>query len=261
MALRAGYYGVKRWLWDKLQTMPNRMDAAENDLDVILNITGSKNLFKSNASTTTDAYGVTWTVDSKDKNIITVSGTPTGYAPLNMTSYFVLPPGDYILTGSEGCTNATFNTIIFQKGTTMVESHTFGGTEYNKPYKFTVSSTWDYDNIRVTLKRINNGTACSGTFKVMIRPAAVEDDTYVPFTMTNLQLTASADDQKAAINAIISAATDAADFEAFKTAMGAITPVTRSAAPAERSLDEEEDEPVVVKKTTRKKTTKTEEED
>lgn len=260
MALRAGYYGVKRWLWDKLQTMPNRMDAAEGEIDTIENLTGAKNLFKSNASTTTDAYGVTWTVDSEDKNIITVSGTPTGYAPLNMTSYFALPPGDYILTGSEGCTNATFNTIIFRKGSTMVESHTFGATEYNKPYKFTVSKTWDYDNILVTLKRITNGTACSGTFKVMIRPAAVEDDAYVPFAMTNSQLTGSADDQKTTINAIISAATGAADFAAFKAAMEAITPVTRSAAPAERSLEVEEEEPVVVKKTTRKKTTKTEEE-
>ena len=103
-----------------------------------------------------------------------------------------------------------------------------------------------------------------GTYDVTIYPQIVSvlnpnTTTFTQFAMTNQQLTASASDQKTAINAIISAATGAADFAAFKTAMSAISPVTRSAAPEERSLDVEE--PVVVKKTTRKSTKKTEEEE
>lgn len=65
-------------------------------------------------------------------------------------------------------------------------------------------------------------------------------DAYIDYAMTNQELTGSAIDQKTAINAIITAATGAADFAAFKTAMGAITPVTRSiAAPDTRSEVEE----------------------
>ena len=77
--------------------------------------------------------------------------------------------------------------------------------------------------------------------------------------MTNKELTVSAADQKTAINAIITAATSAADFAAFKAAMGAITPVTKSlsmAAAPEENIKDEIEEPVVEKKTTtRKKST------
>ena len=40
MALRAGYYGVKRWLWDKLQSVPAKVDGLIDSN----NITGAKNL-------------------------------------------------------------------------------------------------------------------------------------------------------------------------------------------------------------------------
>ena len=93
---------------------------------------------------------------------------------------------------------------------------------------------------------------------IMLRLATDPVDVYVPYAMTNRELTDSAAEQKTAINAIITAATGAADFAEFKTAIGAITPVTRSiqATPETREeITEPEEEPAVKKITTRKKST------
>lgn len=140
-----------------------------------------KNLADSNAESNTDSYGLTWSVDSADKNVITVSGTPTGYAPFNVPLNKKLGNGTYILTGAEDVVNATFNTMLFRMGNTIVRTHTFVATEYNKPYEFTITDENDFDNILITLKRISNDVACSGTFKVMIRKADVVDPTYEPY--------------------------------------------------------------------------------
>lgn len=99
---------------------------------------------------------------------------------------------------------------------------------------------------------------------VIIRPTLISEDFpytgYIQHALTNIELTASAADQKTAINAIITAATGAADFAAFKTAMGAITPVTRSlskeASPEDVPEEVIEEEKTVTKKTTRKTTVK-----
>ena len=101
------------------------------------------------------------------------------------------------------------------------------------------------------------------TFKPMARLASNPDSIFVPpNVMTNKELTdavatlnGSASDQKTAINAIITAATGAADFAAFKTAMGAITPVTRSIQITPETKDEITEPVEEVKKTTRKKST------
>ena len=98
-------------------------------------------------------------------------------------------------------------------------------------------------------------------FKPMIYLASNIVNDYVPFAMTNQQLTDSATDQKTAINAIITAATGAADFAAFKTAMGAITPVTRSLSLTKEDMTDEVKEDVEPEKTvTKKRTTKKTEE-
>ena len=95
---------------------------------------------------------------------------------------------------------------------------------------------------------------------VIVYPMISED-------LTNRELTKSADDQKTTINAIISAATGATDFAAFKTAMEALTPLTRSipSGSDQRSLQditpevepeeneaEEASEPVTKKRSTKK---------
>ena len=175
--------------------------------------------------------------------------------------HYNIPDGDWYLKGA----TADMPNMV------RLELAFFDGSTYKKAVrsknddltpKFTinhsVSDGWDTSCCIL----VPNGTVFSAakTFKPQISFSA--DDPYVMFAMTNRSLTLSAVDQRDMINSIISAATGAADFAAFKTAMGAITPATRSLALSEKTLDAPElteDEPIVKKTTTRKATKKTEE--
>lgn len=102
------------------------------------------------------------------------------------------------------------------------------------------------------------------TVSPLLRLATDPNPDFEFFAMTNRELTeniatltGSASDQKTAINAIITAATGAADFTAFKTAMGAITPVTRSLSrEASPEVMEEDPAEVIEEKPATRKTTK-----
>ena len=151
-------------------------------------VLGAKNLYDCIATTKTDSYGVTWTVDAKDQNIIVVSGTPTGFESFNTHSDYVLLAGDYILNGIlENTTNVGLNAIILRLGTTNVETLTV--TFSNNNYYFTIPDNVTYDNIVISLKRTSNNVACSGTIKLMVRLASDTDNTYAPYAMTNQDLT------------------------------------------------------------------------
>lgn len=257
MALRAGYYGIKRWLYDQLQSAPAKLvNIFEN-----INDAGVRN-FNASVYNPTTQNGIVWSFD--DNGVFEANGTATGTTqrgttfPAQFTSQMVV----------SGCSSKDSKVHIYiydetdnarpYKDSSKTERMASTDNVYDdKEFSFYMIKGHTYTvNCRVT----NGGVANHQKFYPMLRLASDPNNSYVPYAQTNYQLTGSANDQKTAINAIISAATGAADFAAFKTAMAAITPVTRSAAPAERSLDVEEDEPVV-KKTTRKKTTKTEEEE
>ena len=264
MALRAGYHGIKKKLYDQLNhydetilsLVPKTEQAALGAVNVLYNVEG----------TTKTVNGVTFTVNA-DKSI-TVSGTATADARFyfwnqstsSSKPHYNIPDGDWYLKGA----TADMPNMV------RLELAFFDGSTYKKAVrsknddltpKFTinhsVSDGWDTSCCIL----VPNGTVFSAakTFKPQISFSA--DDPYVMFAMTNRSLTLSAVDQRDMINSIISAATGAADFAAFKTAMGAITPATRSLALSEKTLDAPElteDEPIV-KKTTRKATKKTEE--
>lgn len=262
MALRAGYVGVKRRLYEALtkESAENAQSITDirNDNDVL----GAKNLFKSVASNNT-VHLVAFAVNS--------DGTITANGTADADAYFIAFPrtsGDplkglskgveYILSGDNATDGKTYVFINYYTDSTRIGgTNTSGSAAVNGEIKFTIPAAANYIDFGVAV--LNGKTVSDKVFSPMIRLATDPNNTYVPYAMTNQQLTASADDQKTTINAIISAATGAADFAAFKTAMAAITPVTRSAAPDERSLEVEE--PVVVKKSTRKSTKKTEEEE
>ena len=129
------------------------------------------------------------------------------------------------------------------------------GTQYD--FIFNINDTADPTKKLSVYFFINNNQADTATFTVydvMLTLATDTDINYVPYSMTNQELTASAADQKTAINAIITAATGAADFAAFKAAMEAITPVTRSLS--RTASPEDVPEEVIEEKTVTKKTTK-----
>ena len=250
MALRAGYYGVKRRIKDKIEEIAAAWDTTIASLfprseQAVL---GAKNLLPSYSGTYTTG-GVTYTADAN--GVVTCSGTATGTS-FWRKSYgsLTLKKGKYKIYGGPDIATFAGNDVFvgLWNGTTYITPDA-GTTD---TYTFTQDTS-----VQFTI-RIGSGIDISSyVFYPMIRLATDPDDTYVPYAMTNRELTLSEQDQKTAINAIITAATSAADFTAFKTAMGAITPVSRSlsmAAPEEIVKDEIED-PVVEKKTTKKKST------
>ena len=272
MALRAGYYGVKRWLWDKLQSVPGKVDDLidSNNITGVINflpITLSKlkslntgGIWADNVYTRNNvAFTVHDNADGLVEKITVGGGSASAdTALILMKSGEYAPfPDDMILAGClAGGSTSTYYIRID-------DSTAANYTDYGNGVILNKGKSYGY--CRITVR---SGKTVSGDFYPIIKLANQISISYEPYAMTNQKLTGEVltlktvdDEHKTTINAIITAATGAADFAAFKTAMAALTPLTRSAAPDERSLDVEVEEPVVVKKTTRKKTTKTEEEE
>ena len=259
MALKAGYVGVKRWLYEKLTKESAANKQSIIDIWANKNKTGAKNLFKL-TTTSSSNHNVTWTVDS-DGTVTVTTGEDTASAD----TYIALNPsgvsmaaGSYIFNGCPAGGSSTKYSLFFRSSTTTSAEF---GYDTGAGRDMVLDST---KNI-VGYILIKNGTKISDNlvFKPMIRYADDPNADFVPYAMTNQQLTAEAatlesvdDAHKTVINGIISAATGAADFAAFKIAMAALTPLTRSAAPAEETRGTVEvDEPVTTTKST-KKTTK-----
>ena len=270
MALRAGYYGVKRFLRDKLETIAKTYDETIKSLfprseQAML---GAKNLLE-NTGTTQTKNGVTFTVNA-DKSV-SVNGTATANTEFYLTSsktgaqWKEILGSNVIMTGcAENGSASKYYIRIIRTNPSWQDF----GSDYGTGRTLDISTMGD-DSTYLFLIGISNGVTINNlVFKPMIRLASDPDDTYVPYAMTNKELTdraaelaTSASDQKTAINAIITAATGAADFAAFKTAMGAITPVTRSLSLIKEDITEEVKEDVEPEKTvTKKRTTKKTEE-
>lgn len=161
------------------QLTKNKMSYADNG------ILGAKNLYDTNATSKTDAYGGVWTVN--DDKTITVSGTPTDYEPFSTRSYYVLPVGEYIINwNEENLVNVALDSFRLCKGNTEVR---VVATNKASAFSFTITNSDDYDNIRIAFKRVTNNVAMSGIIKPMIRFASDPDNTYVPYAMTNAELT------------------------------------------------------------------------
>ena len=243
MALRAGYYGLKKKFIDKVNKWDQLVFPRSEQA-----VLGAKNLLPPNVSKTfTD---ITFTVD--EDGVVTVNGTAS--ASRNYSYYTMVGDGkDYIINcGNPNVAPSPAPLGVYVFDSTEPRQYDVIGTE-DKKITFTEGHAFTvYFVVRV------GNTVTNEKIYPMLRLATDPEPTYVPYAMTNKELTVSATDQKTAINAIISAATGAADFAAFKTAMGATTPVTRSyqiegtTEPDSRSIEE----PVVEKKTTtRKKST------
>jgi len=261
MALRAGYYGVKRFLRDKMETIAGTYDETIKSLfprseQAVL---GVKNLLPNNLVNKTD-QSVTFTRNTNG----TISLSGTAGANVDAVIYDTRDSGELwrglSLIVSKGVNNDNIKILV----------NAYNDNTYFKTIADIASGTEvapfildynGYNRVRVTVFVKNGATVNGVTVYPMLRLATDPDDTYVPYAMTNKELTDSAAEQKTAINAIITAATGAADFAAFKTAMGAITPVTRSLSLTKEDITEEVKEDVEPEKTvTKKRTTKKTEE-
>lgn len=271
MALKAGYHGIKNNMINRIKKLPDTIDALVESFvkntDVLVNDTVGwigKNLivfpYEVESFPNTN-HGVVFNLGD-EKRIVASSGTATGgNTNLALTSRLEtsahclkLPKGKYVLNGNP-------------KGKSNHDFYLFAATTLNNAYS-AIGTTQDTDSLIIDVDDammesrgyapiaiyvvVREGIVANGEiFEPMLRKIGVIDDTYEPYHETVDEM----------LSAIITAATDAADFAAFKTAMGAITPVTRTLALSEKTLDAPElteDEPIV-KKTTRKATKKTEE--
>lgn len=139
---------------------------------------GTKNLCNGKATSNTDQYGVTWTVDPTDNNVVTVSGTPTGFKAFNITSDNVLKAGTYRIFGLADTVNVAYNAIKIAKNGAYVRTIT---TDISEGDTIEILDTDDYDTIEMQYKRKNNDVACSGTIRNMITKASNTNPTYEPY--------------------------------------------------------------------------------
>ena len=265
MALKAGYYGVKKKILDELRKLDGILPAGvskdnklatQSEIDDVwegLTITGVHNLWNNTASSG-DVNECSFTVE--DNKSVTVNGTPSDDAYFNLffnaSTDRLTIPGAYKVKGGP---NSTPNCYVFARVTHADSTRSYYGDNDGNGAEFTLAEN-EYVQLLAYAKK--NAVIDNVQLFPMIVLSSDTDNEYAPYAMTNKELTASASDQKTAINAIIAAATDAADFAAFKTAMGAITPGTRSLSiqePETRSLDPE---PEPETKTTKRSTKKTE---
>lgn len=242
MALRAGYYGLKKKFIDKVNKWDQIVFPRSEQA-----ILGAYNLM---------GWGLKAQWSSSDgsyNNNSTHSGC---------TNKLAVNPGDTFICSRKSIVGSGggYNMVVRKwktDGTFDGSSNVLMGnilkSVYTVPEGVGYVAFVQFDNSTdVYTQETQDTNEYSVIYDQIIGP------TYTPYSKTNQELTASAADQKTAINAIITAATSAADFAAFKTAMGAITPVTRSlslAAAPEEIVKDEIEEPVVEKKTTKKKST------
>lgn len=170
----------------EIQTLTNEVDTIVNDLTAknFLNIdlTELKTLNTSGtwADNVYSANGLTFTVNGN--KTITVSGTATASTNLSLKNDISIS-GDYILSGCP-----TGGSQIDDEGYNIqarVDGSWISAKDSGDGLPITVNSIIDK-----TLIHVANGTVMNNhVFKPMIRPASIEDGTYVPYAMTNRELT------------------------------------------------------------------------
>jgi len=143
---------------------------------------GAHNLLP-NSLTTQVINGVTFTVNS-DKSI-TISGSPTTLVAPIVGANFTIPKGQYILSGIDSSvTNMMWNAIVLLNGASVVHTYTISSAD---DFSFDTSE-YTYTNIQVSMKRIEDNVACSGTIYPMIRLASDPNKEYTPHAKTNREL-------------------------------------------------------------------------
>ena len=168
MALRAGYHGIKNIKSSQIMTRSEQ------------EILGAKNLLQ-NTATTKTVSGITFTINADGS--VSASGTATADAVLNLGSISFNRDIDLIASGSIGGGSAS-NKIYKFYGYIPGQGNKFEC--YDGDARFTATAN---SNITVALIVYNGKTVSGVKFYPMIRLASDPDDTYVPYAMTNRELT------------------------------------------------------------------------
>jgi len=170
---------------DYSDTEKGKVTANTEAIEAMVNVYSGKNLAPNNA--TTQTINTLPIVINKDKSIF-CQGTNDGALIIFKLSEFKLKQGTYIL--SDGGYSYQFGGHVFihlgeTTNTQPMIAHT------NTPtgeMEFTVDSIIESWTLKLELV-IDSQITLDGTFYPMIRDARITDPTYVPYAMTNRELT------------------------------------------------------------------------
>ena len=178
-------------------------------------VLGAKNWNLFPYHNTTKTYAdITYTVD--DDGVIDVDGTSTGEGQFDIHNINEMPnllhDVTYILSGAP---NVAYSTSDVRLRLITFKDDNTGRVNYDCPQggeiQFTIPTGHHFHQLAYYIA--SGKTLNHVKVKPMIRLASDTDNTYAPYAMTNRELTTKA-------QGIIDAATNAADFAAFKTAIG-----------------------------------------
>ena len=168
----------------------NKTDKAETA--AIVNV-GAKNVLNVTA-TSKEVNGITFTVN--DDNSVTINGTATARAQFQLAPSALMPNlQGYILNGA--VVNDSGAAIKFQYSASPWTS--FANDSGNGAV---IGNYNNANSIAVFIDVPNGATVNNLVFKPMIRNPNIEDDTYVPYGMTNVELTDSVESNKAGIGVV-----------------------------------------------------------
>lgn len=159
------------------------IEGIDAEIAEVNNILGAKNLCPNYATTQTTS-GVTYTI-YKDGSV-NVSGTPTTNIALTL-GVSILPKGTYKLTTGQAVEENARVSIYVQRTSDMTvigrSQDDIGGALG----EFTLLS--DTEVIFSVWVAMRTGTAINTTIYPMCKPVSIKSNTYIPFVLTNKQLT------------------------------------------------------------------------
>ena len=173
--------------------------ASQDEVDDIVNVLGAKNLLPVNfdhmrkinggGTWTNNVYtynGITYTTNSD--GTFTVNGTATEYSLfriIDTNSIFLNPSSDYYITGSPSSSTASTYYVYYSE--LINGSWIYYSNLGNEDTLFTPNASATQFVVDIVVR--NGQTASNVVFKPMIRLASDPDSTYVPYAMTNQQMT------------------------------------------------------------------------
>lgn len=173
-------------------TLTGAVSSENGAIDAIVNVYGSKNLIPYlYYDSTKELSGLTFNANSDGS--VSVSGLATGniafYMVYNKTPNMYLKNGTYILSGCPNVNRVSVDLVYYDTNNneTVITDSGNGAT-------FTINGSYNDPNgatISLVQCAVYNGTDCTTpiTFYPMLRDARISDSTYVPYAMTNRELT------------------------------------------------------------------------
>lgn len=144
-------------------------------------LTGSKNILRNSATSRTNVYGIDWTV--YDDGSVKANGSNTGtQSNFSILSNKTFPIGKYILNGCTGGTMSTYHLYVHNVTKSTVVAISFDGDAH-----FEVTDPADLYTVVCCVKP--NASVTDVMFYPMIRAEGDGNDTFVPYAMTNRELT------------------------------------------------------------------------